>query len=532
MILGVETKILLFDGSFKNIENITTEDLIISTSGNIVRARNIEMKKQELLVKIEVRHGRPITCGKNTEFLTLDKNNCRRPNKDLKSSRIIESVVNKGFYIMSPKTTQINNFLVSKQQAWLLGLFASNGRVLYKYNRPSSLTFFSKHQGEVKRMIEKSFANASVRKDNKLISVSGKNIVDFFMVYVPGVSSKEKRLSSDVIWMDKNLQLEFLKGWFSNKGVHTKFNTIIGSTNSKFMTESISFILSRLGIPYCLTEGFSNSRFVINGGCGDKLYHKFLSKNTNIEGKGKYRNFDGNILFSIKKISTISGNSFKLDIDDGVIANGYAVKSNNNKNYINICSNCAECKKIMSLSQSDICYKCRTTRIGKPSWRYELKCKSCGKNIKNKIGCKKFCSTVCRRKVYDPLAFKNRAANYFGYVNKGYLSYPQNFIFCTIKDKYNNYNWTFNDRTIIRNPNTGYPMELDIYCKSLDFAIEFDGKQHFEGNKLQYTQQMDMIKNQECEKQNITLLRIAYNESWKNKDWITKKVGELLNGNS
>lgn len=81
------------------------------------------------------------------------------------------------------------------------------------------------------------------------------------------------------------------------------------------------------------------------------------------------------------------------------------------------------------------------------------------------------------------------------------------------------------------NPETGSKMRLDGYFPNLKVAIEYDGIQHYEYTpKLDKTyesflkrQERDKIKNQLCEKNNIKLIRVKYDEPL-NIEYLKKKI--------
>jgi len=85
----------------------------------------------------------------------------------------------------------------------------------------------------------------------------------------------------------------------------------------------------------------------------------------------------------------------------------------------------------------------------------------------------------------------------------------------------------------IRNPETGYPLELDGYNKKLGIAFEYQGRQHFEiidcfggEKKLRTQQKRDAIKKQACQKNGITLLCPTYELNPKDyKEWIKEQLG-------
>jgi hypothetical protein len=80
------------------------------------------------------------------------------------------------------------------------------------------------------------------------------------------------------------------------------------------------------------------------------------------------------------------------------------------------------------------------------------------------------------------------------------------------------YQKVFNDCIHKRN------LRFDFYLPQHNMCIEYDGKQHFVANEyfggiksLESQRERDIIKNKYCEDNNITLIRIKYNENIKNK---------------
>lgn len=75
------------------------------------------------------------------------------------------------------------------------------------------------------------------------------------------------------------------------------------------------------------------------------------------------------------------------------------------------------------------------------------------------------------------------------------------------------------------------PLPFDIYIKSLNLCIEYDGKQHFEAieffggeENLKNVKMRDEIKNNYCKENRIILLRISYSEPFENYGWIIFSV--------
>lgn len=508
VIVEENTDILLFDCSTKLAKDLTTEDILIGRDG-LTKASKI-IKTKEKLYKINVRNGNSIICGKNN-FVILDKI-CKRRNNISDAKIIVGNPVENSFLFCSVNNME-NNFEISKVKAWILGLAASNIRFESRHKKISSITIFCKK--DIDDLIKKEFPCASVIRSSgnkNLISLSGENIIEFFKYHIGG-NGREKRLSLDLIWMNKELQEEFIDGFISNK--YDKDGLVISCLNSKNLSEAIKFILTRLQIPY-------TTRF-------NEDYYKICFNKVPI--RNKYRKFNNGILFKVKDVEYLGIKDCIEIYSNEIIVNGYLIDNIIEKKYIKYETKCKECNKKLYLQQN-ICSNCSKEKLNKLSWRYEKFCKECGKDISNSFSIRKFCSETCRRKNYNPEQYKNNGENLKGYVNKGFLSYPQKFIYDIIRKI--DINTTYNDRTIIRNPNSNYPLELDIWCPNKKIAIEFDGTGHFNKKKntcLEYRQKLDEIKNQECLKNDIKLLRISYKDPWKDRDWILKNFWELLNGN-
>lgn len=76
------------------------------------------------------------------------------------------------------------------------------------------------------------------------------------------------------------------------------------------------------------------------------------------------------------------------------------------------------------------------------------------------------------------------------------------------------YQYTFDECKNVR------PLPFDFYLPSINTCIEYDGEQHYKPinffgglNKFKKNQYNDSIKNQYCKDNNITLLRIKYDEN-------------------
>lgn len=78
---------------------------------------------------------------------------------------------------------------------------------------------------------------------------------------------------------------------------------------------------------------------------------------------------------------------------------------------------------------------------------------------------------------------------------------------------------------------------VDIYLPRMKIGFEYDGIQHFEysehfhGSRENFVKakRRDAEKDQRCEEEGITLIRVAYNEDM-SQDLILSKLEDALNG--
>ena len=83
----------------------------------------------------------------------------------------------------------------------------------------------------------------------------------------------------------------------------------------------------------------------------------------------------------------------------------------------------------------------------------------------------------------------------------------------------------------MKNPKTGWPLELDFFSKKLMVAIEVNGRQHYEysppfhktENDLEYAKKKDKFKIKKCEEMGIKLVIIPYTIEYKELEEVIKQ---------
>lgn len=205
--------------------------------------------------------------------------------------------------------------------------------------------------------------------------------------------------------------------------------------------------------------------------------------------------------------------------------------------------NCKNCNKEFKPNSGtqiycEDCYMWNRKRLAKKRVKNykEIKCLICGTKFvpraKNHIFCSKGCrdinSKCIKEKIYNEIIKPNGTT-------KCGRSFPQMFIYNIIKNNFLNFEWKYDKRNILINPITNKSLEIDIWCKDKNIAIEYDGECHFAPifgvKSFEKTKILDKLKNELCKEKGIKLIRISNKDNWKNKEWIINKVKEAIDGN-
>lgn len=98
-------------------------------------------------------------------------------------------------------------------------------------------------------------------------------------------------------------------------------------------------------------------------------------------------------------------------------------------------------------------------------------------------------------------------------------------------------NYIYEKQKIFENCKNILPLPFDFYLPKYNICIEYDGIQHFEpveyfgGNdSFNDTKKRDNIKNEYCEKNNIRLIRIKYNDNVEEK--LNQELTNFLNNST
>jgi hypothetical protein len=264
----------------------------------------------------------------------------------------------------------------------------------------------------------------------------------------------------------------------------------------------------------------------------------------------------------LKKILNMSKRQFvkkKITYDKTIFCkHGHKIKQENK------CPNCVTEKNIMRVinkianEKGGICVYDKTKNINMSS-KQILVCKNDHMWVQQLLYIKKgcWCKKCSQKKKYLTIAHeiaKNKNGQCLSeeYINasshllwKCYLGHEW---YASLNNVKNNETWCpkcnlntgeeitrnifeilFNEKFIKIKPKWLNGLELDGYCEKNHTGFEYDGSQHFMFSKhfhkteedFQHRKKLDKLKNELCEQNNITLLRIPYYVKYDNiKDYI------------
>jgi len=174
-------------------------------------------------------------------------------------------------------------------------------------------------------------------------------------------------------------------------------------------------------------------------------------------------------------------------------------------------------------------------------YSFKLICKHCGKYFQS-LNKESFCSYKCRKEhkkqlslKYNEKYTKKTQSQYYIKNNKIIPTYSRGE-----RKLYDLITYTFYDCEILyrkryewlTNPETGYPLELDIFIPALNLAFEYDGVQHYVFNKFIHKNEKEFIKskkrdefkNIKCDELDITLIRFKQNTDYILLNTLKKKI--------
>lgn len=138
---------------------------------------------------------------------------------------------------------------------------------------------------------------------------------------------------------------------------------------------------------------------------------------------------------------------------------------------------------------------------------------------------------------FETIKTQNKKESYIFRVGSRTFSSIGEQLCCKIIEEYLGYEVLVNKRPdFLKNPETGRNLELDIWVKDLNFAVEYNGSQHYYENiyfnvgteKLLKMKERDKLKNDLCAKNGIYLITVPYtvDAAYRNSDGEWREVSK------
>lgn len=318
------TKVLMSNGSLKNIEDIKAGDIVITHLGNPKKVlRTFTTPHTGKLLKLQFSNGTEVVTTSNHEFYSAKDTNSRKlKNKKQVLGFYQAETLNKNDYVASPKLNIINDQEIKHDLAKLLGLFAAEGSYTKKDNKRYGIVFsYSKDEqsliNETKDLIFKLFnkkPTISFTSNKCDVRLSSMKIANIFYNFV-GEYSKDKTISESILFnKDSEVKRQFILGWLEGDGCVDKLSgKIIGTTVSTNLASQVNLMLNSLNVQNGLFKYSEAKSFIgdreIQGGPGYRIKIPYNVGKVNFSDLSKLNNFTKKVK---EKVRSDFNNSYRF----------------------------------------------------------------------------------------------------------------------------------------------------------------------------------------------------------------------------
>ncbi|HLG26276.1 MAG TPA: LAGLIDADG family homing endonuclease, partial [Paenisporosarcina sp.] len=267
------TKILMADGSAKNIEDIKAGDLVVTHKNRVKKViRTFETPFNGSILEIQSSRNEKIKCTEEHPFyiaraIGKDSNKHRAFKNGNVDFRFVEaSKLEDDDRLLGPVLSTIVESDINENKARLLGNFCAEGS--YSKNKNGELdglvlTYshleYDNLCTEIKELFEKEFnVTATLCKGTpsqptkSTIYVYSKEIANYFYKHI-GEYSLHKKLSSELVFSSKNVKLSFIAGWAEGDGhVDKDSGKLVLTTVSHDLASQARTMLASLQINNCV----------------------------------------------------------------------------------------------------------------------------------------------------------------------------------------------------------------------------------------------------------------------------------------
>jgi hypothetical protein len=309
-----DAKVLMGDGTEKDIQDVVAGDLVFSGDGNVQEVLAVSRKYASDIVRMKIRGDLDVV-GCTTGHRIWAKENIED------EWEIVEAgSVGKDWWVFQPKPICRGDIEISKDMAWLVGFYAAEGSIVERADkdgiRHPKVTQFTCHQDEeaVVRLAidivlseigpykvpfftqrysgEKLMRGIRGSVDSRKTSEFGVNIrvghetLAEIMVSLCGRGSTTKKFHPDILtgWNDE-AKLGFLAGLIDGDG-YARRDVVGFKSSSNDMVRGVEFLLASLGMAYSTTGDWHSGPYsgcaVVELDCqsSDRLRTYLRIKNT------------------------------------------------------------------------------------------------------------------------------------------------------------------------------------------------------------------------------------------------------------
>lgn len=182
---------------------------------------------------------------------------------------------------------------------------------------------------------------------------------------------------------------------------------------------------------------------------------------------------------------------------------------------------CKECGSKFINKLTDFCSSICKNDYNFKNTNYNKICMNCGIEFSTHYKKDRFCCNQCNKEYVKHNNKKYQNNNKVINNNDNNLIIPkyskgERELYNLLSELFSEYDILYRERyNWLMNPETYYPLELDIFVPDLNLAFEYDGEQHYLYNSLIFKtkeefmglRRRDDFKDKKCKERGITLIR-------------------------
>lgn len=296
------TQITLADGTLKSIETVEIGDTVLTHLGrprSVLKTYKREIDETIFELRYQDCNHPTLVTNEHPLYTYRNRRGMYIPIKELDIQD----------YVVSPFITDIKLIELSKDLAYLIGLYATCGS--YE-NDCIKLHLSEEYQVEDVQDFLKHFLKVSSTTNNLTVIISDQTLISTIRSWVKGDTSDTMCFVGDLLYAPKDILYEILLGWIDN------LNETCGNIYSRSLANQIHMMLWKLGI-------FTHNTYSHMKNSGERWHISFHNGLTINENKLLWNHYLRPIT-SLKEI-LFKGSVYNLEVeeDNSYVADGIAV---------------------------------------------------------------------------------------------------------------------------------------------------------------------------------------------------------------